>query len=103
MYEWFRYDPAPLDAQPFVVQIGVEDTAKALRAAQDTLIPWLMARKVISLDFRNIPICTQSFLHALLYEPLRIAWALRIPVHVENVEPGVRSNLQLLESYALGG
>jgi hypothetical protein len=51
----------------------------------------------------NIPILTQSFLHALLYEPLRVAWALKTEIYVVNTRPAVRSNLELLQNYALGG
>ena len=55
------------------------------------------------LDFRGMRFCTQSYLHALLFEALRLAWAKRVPIYVANVEPAVRSGLELLEDYALGG
>ena len=103
IHRWLRYDIPPKDAQDFIVNVGVEDTSQAMRVAQETLIPWLVQRKSIVLDFRGISICTQSYLHALLFEPLRMAWALRIPLFVANVAPGVKSNLELLENYALGG
>ncbi|KFE66134.1 hypothetical protein DB31_1199 [Hyalangium minutum] len=102
-HRWMRYEPPPADAQEFLVNVGVEDTKKAMQVATETLIPWLVQRRTIVLNFRGMEICTQSYLHALLFEPLRMAWALRIPIYVSNVQPGVRSNLELLENYALGG
>jgi hypothetical protein len=102
-HQWLRYDTPPADAVEFLVGVGVEDTKKATQVASNTLIPWLVQRKTIVLNFRGMEICTQSYLHALLFEPLRMAWALRIPIYVSNVQPGVRSNLELLENYALAG
>lgn len=79
-----------------------EDTAAAQRLA-GKLARRLTSRLPVGLDFRGLAIGTQSYLHALLFEPLRLAWALRIPIYVLNAEPAVRSGLELLESYALGG
>ncbi|MBI5495715.1 MAG: hypothetical protein HY904_11890 [Deltaproteobacteria bacterium] len=42
-------------------------------------------------------------LHALLFEPLRFAWAAQAPIHVINAEPAVKAGLDFLERYALGG
>ncbi len=55
------------------------------------------------LNFDGIDVCTQSYVHALLFEPLRVAWALKVPVYVKNAAPAVRSTLSLLENYALAG
>lgn len=63
----------------------------------------LTSKKSVVLDFRNIPVLTQSFLHALPYEALRVAWALKTDIYVVNARPAVRSNLELLQNYALGG
>ncbi len=80
-----------------------EDTSAAMRVAQQELTPRIFQREPVLLDFAGLNIVTQSYLHALLFEPLRLAWALRTPIHVANVEPAVRSTLELLENYALAG
>ena len=105
IHRWLRFEEPPpaSGAQRFLVQFAVEDTGKALEFASKHLLPRLMGKKPVVLDFRGIPILTQSFLHALLYEPLRIGWALRTEIYVVNAEPAVRSNLELLQNYALGG
>ncbi len=103
VHRWVRYDIPRVKTQKFVVNIAAEDTSEAVRFANESLMPRIIERKPVELDFQGIPICTQSFLHALLYEPLRMAWALRVPIYVTNVQPGVRSNLELLQNYALGG
>jgi len=45
----------------------------------------------------------QRSLHALSFEPVRLAWALRAPIHVVGAKPAVQEGLRFLESYALGG
>jgi hypothetical protein len=32
-----------------------------------------------------------------------VAWALKTPVYILNAQPAVKSTLELLENYALGG
>jgi hypothetical protein len=103
VHQWLRYDAPPPDVHVLLISVAAENTVEAQRFAQKSLVPRLLDRKPVALDFRNLPICTQSFLHSLLYEPLRLAWALRIPIYVLNAQPAVRSTLMLLEGYALGG
>ena len=50
-----------------------------------------------------VRVCTQSFLHALLHEAVRLAWARKVPMHVVNATPAVRAQLEFVESYSLGG
>jgi hypothetical protein len=57
----------------------------------------------MALDFTGLELCTQSWLHPLMYEPVRLAWALRVPIHVIGAQPAVREGLRFLETYALGG
>jgi hypothetical protein len=95
-------DEAPSGVRVFDATQHAEDTQAAQHFAR-VLLEQLNARHQIGLDFRGLSIGTQSYLHALLFEPLRVAWALRIPMFVLNAEPAVRSGLELLESYALGG
>jgi anti-anti-sigma regulatory factor len=103
IHHWLRYEDPPAGALRLLVSVAAEDTVAAARFAQETLEPRLLARQTVALDFRNLPICTQSFLHALLYGPLRLAWAKQVEIYVVNAQPAVRSTLELLESYALGG
>lgn len=110
-HRWMVHGPPPEDhekndgkqVKQFLVSLVAEDTASALQWAQERLLPCLFRREPVCLDFRNIQICTQSFLHSLLFEALRVAWALRVPVYVVGVEPAVRVGLELVENYALAG
>jgi anti-sigma regulatory factor (Ser/Thr protein kinase) len=103
IHRWIRFDPAPPEATPFEIQKQAENTPAAIQLAQNEITPRIFRREPIVLDFAGLRILTQSYLHSLLFEPLRLAWALRIPIYVKNVEPAVRSNLELLENYALAG
>ena len=103
IHRWIRFDPAPPEATVFEIQKQAENTPAAIQLAQNEITPRILRREPIVLDFSGLRILTQSYLHSLLFEPLRLAWALRTPIHVRNVEPAVRSNLELLENYALAG
>jgi anti-sigma regulatory factor (Ser/Thr protein kinase) len=102
-HRWIRFEPAPPEATTFEIQKQAENTPAAIQLAQNEITPRILRREPIVLDFAGLRILTQSYLHSLLFEPLRLAWALRIPIYVRNVEPAVRSNLELLENYALAG
>lgn len=103
IHRWIRFDPAPAEATVFEIQKQAENTPAAIQLAQNEITPRVLRREPIVLDFSGLRILTQSYLHSLLFEPLRLAWALRTPIYVRNVEPAVRSNLELLENYALAG
>lgn len=103
IHRWVRFDPAPAEATVFEIQKQAENTPAAIALAQNEITPRILRREPIVLDFSGLRILTQSYLHSLLFEPLRLAWALRTPIYVRNVEPAVRSNLELLENYALAG
>lgn len=47
--------------------------------------------------------CTQSFLHALLFEAIRLSWATQTPIYVEQASPGVETGIRLVDNYARGG
>lgn len=100
---WLRFEEPPDDCQRFIVSVAAEDTTKAEQYGNDFLIPRIVKGECIALDFRGYRICTQSFIHALLFAPLRVAWATRSPIYIVNAAPAVRSTLQLLEGYALAG
>lgn len=103
IHRWIRFDPAPSEATRFEIQKQAENTPAAILLAQTEITPRILRKEPIVLDFSGMRILTQSYLHSLLFEPLRLAWALRTPIYVLNVEPAVRSNLELLENYALAG
>jgi anti-sigma regulatory factor (Ser/Thr protein kinase) len=103
IHRWIRFDPAPPGSARFEIQRQAEDTPAAIQLAQSEITPRILRKEPIVLDFSGMRILTQSYLHSLLFEPLRLAWALRTPIYVANVEPAVRSNLELLENYALAG
>ena len=58
---------------------------------------------MIVLDFGGMDIVTQSYLHALLFSALRLAWARQSFIYVVNASSSVRSGIELVEDYALGG
>lgn len=103
IHRWLRFDAPPAGAQRFLVSVASEDTVAAEQFSADSLQPLIVQRVPVVLNFVNMSICTQSFLHALLFEATRLAWARRTPIFIENASPAVRSGLDLLESYALGG
>ena len=69
--------------------------------AKEQLMPRIVAKQPVVINFANISICTQSFMHALLFESLRVAWALQTPLYARNASDAVLDGLRLLESYAL--
>ncbi|MCC7539763.1 MAG: sensor histidine kinase [Deltaproteobacteria bacterium] len=102
-YRWLRFDTPPHDAIRTVVSVAAENVVAAQQYSATTLVPRIVERKIVVLDLVNFDSCTQSFVHALLFEAIRVAWALKVPIYVANARPAVRSSLELLESYALAG
>jgi hypothetical protein len=74
-----------------------------MRLAQEQMIPRLLKKEPVALDFVNVRIITQSFAHALLFEALRIAWAAQTPLYAVNAQPVVQSALRHVEQYAQAG
>jgi len=100
---WFTFGSAPDGATRVPVAAAEEDTLAAARISADGIVPRLLKKEVVELDFDGLDLCTQSWLHALLYEAVRLAWALRVPIHVVGAQPAVQEGLRFLEAYALGG
>ncbi len=100
---WLRFDDPPPEVLRVLIGVASEDTAEAAAFARSTLHPRVTARQPVALDFRNMRVCTQSYLHALLHETVRLAWAVKTPIYVVNAAPAVRAQLELVESYSLGG
>ncbi len=93
----------PPEVARFLVSVASEDTATAVAFAKATLVPAITTGAPVALDFRNWTVFRQSYLHALLYVPVRVAWATKTPIFVLNASPVVRSAIEWVESYALVG
>ena len=100
---WIRYGRSPANAKAFVVQYTSENTEQAETFAREQLEPRILRKEAVVLDFLGMEIATQSYLHALLYDALRLAWAKQSFIYVVNASPSVRSGIELIEAYALGG
>lgn len=104
IHKWLSFESPPAGTLKFIVRhTQVEDAGRAQSFAEEHLLPRLLKREALALDFAGITTCTQSYVHALLYEALRLAWARKAPIFILNAQPAVRSTLELLENYALGG
>lgn len=100
---WISFNPAPAGAELIGLHEARGNTLVAGEIGRQKLRPALLQGKAIELDFEGLDLCTQSWLHALLFEPVRLAWALRVPIHIVHAVPAVREGLRFLEAYALGG
>jgi hypothetical protein len=100
---WVRFESPPDGVDTFLVSAVAEDVEKAAKLSREELQPRLFQRQPVALDFRNIRICTQSFAHAVLYEAVRLSWAVQVPIYIENARPPVATAIRLVDNYARGG
>lgn len=100
---WLSFDAAPAGSERIPLRDARENTVAAGEIARTRIRAALLQGRAVELDFEGLDLCTQSWLHALLFEPVRLAWALRAPIHVIHADPAVREGLRFLEAYALGG
>jgi hypothetical protein len=96
-----RFENGPPGVLSIVVRIGAEDTAHALGLTTEHLLPRVSRGEPIELDFAGLAVCTQSYLHTLLFPVLRAAYAAGAGVYVTNASHAVCGALDFLESYAL--
>lgn len=61
------------------------------------------ARAVTNFPSRPGESCRRCIGHALLHESVRLAWACKVPMYVVNASAAVRAQIELVESYSLGG
>jgi anti-sigma regulatory factor (Ser/Thr protein kinase) len=103
IHHWVRFED--VDSPALVVRVADlrEDTSLAAHRAESEVKPAILSRGPVVFDFDGVEICTQSFLHALLFEAVRLAWAVRATLHAIHAAPAVRSGVEFLERYALGG
>jgi hypothetical protein len=97
---WLSFERPPARLTRFMVSAFVENNEEALKLAREALIPRLLKKEPVELDFLNVRLVTQSFAHALLFEPLRIAWAMQTPIYASNTQAVVRSALARVEEYS---
>ena len=98
-----RFERPPTGTLSWVVSSLADDAEKAAAMSREALQPELFARRPVALDFRGLDVCTQGFLHALLFEAVRLSWATRTPIYIENAAPGVQVGVRLVDNYARGG
>lgn len=96
-------DSAPEGVPRRLLAIASEDTAQATKFATEVLLPDVAAGRPVALDFINWQVFSQSYLHALLYLVIRMAWATKTTVYVVNAGAAVRSGIEWVEGYALAG
>lgn len=79
-----------------------KDEAKAVRLSK--ILPVLSAGTTLVLDFRAVRYATQSYVHALIGEVLQKFGepALEL-IEFRNCSPQVRSVIELVVDYSLGG
>lgn len=95
------YGEAPPDTWEFMVNIGAENTSLAEEISSKRMIPRIEKGDSVSLNFSGIDVCTQSYLHALLFEPLQIAYKNNVDIFIKNAKDPVVEGLTFLEAYAL--
>jgi hypothetical protein len=99
-----RFVDSPPEGVPRrLLSIASEDTAQAAKFATEVLLPDVAAGRPVVLDFINWQVFSQSYLHALLYLVIRMAWATKTMVYVVNAGAAVRSGIEWVEGYALAG
>lgn len=79
-----------------------KDAAREIRKSQ--ILPKLDVGESVCLDFNGITASTQSFIHALIGEPLhKYGEGLLDRVEFRNCKPQVKSVIEIVVDYSLGG
>jgi hypothetical protein len=96
------------ETRTIILSAGVggfaEDKDEARRIRVQQILPMLDENKRIILDFENVKFSTQSFVHAILGEVLkRYGEAALSRLEFRNCAPQVKSLIQLVVDYSLGG
>lgn len=101
--EYIIFEPENRNIYTIIkVKIGNEDTVHAEEFSKKYLIPMIEKGKPICLDFSGYRIVTQSYLHAILFNAVRRAYDLKIPLAIINSSSAVKDCIILLEWYTLG-
>src|SRR6266853_4515922 len=79
-----------------------KDAAKKLRT--EVIMPALLDNKAVIINFYGVTSSTQSFVHALVGEPLqKIGESVLNKLEFRSCAPQVRSLVELVVDYSLGG
>lgn len=79
-----------------------KEDAKAIRI--ERILPALGKGDTVVLDFRNVEYATQSYIHALIGEPLRrFKDEALARLEFKNCSPQLKSLVELVVDYSLGG
>lgn len=79
-----------------------EDKDAAARLRKRDLLPTLAAGNSIELDFRGVTLTTQSFIHALISEALRLHGEPALErISFKGCEPAVRDIIETVVQYVL--
>jgi uncharacterized protein DUF4325 len=79
-----------------------KDAAKELR--KDVILPALLENKTVVLDFSNVTSSTQSFVHALIGEPLqKFGEAVLGRMEFHACAPQIKTLVELVVDYSLSG
>lgn len=79
-----------------------KDAAKEIRIAK--ILPSLERHEKIVLDFKNVSYATQSYIHALIGEPLKKHQEAALEkMEFKNCSPQLKSLISLVVDYSLGG
>ena len=84
--------------------VFVENKEEAQRWRQQEILPALANGEHIVLDFQHVQYATQSFMHALISEPLKRykEGALDL-IEFRNCSPALRTVVEWVVDYSLGG
>lgn len=98
---WIRFDIPKENFMEFVISVAAENTVKAEEFANNEIIPRIKNKQPLILNFTNIPICTQSFMHALIFNAVKIAYELKVPLYAKKATPTIIDSIKLVENYGL--
>lgn len=99
---YIRFANVPKGAFEFSVKIAAENTAKAEYFSEAILLKKIAERIPVVFNFANVRICTQSFLHALLFGVLQEASKHNVALFAINLNDTVKDQVRLVEMYTLG-
>jgi len=80
-----------------------EDVEAAARIRDHEVIPKLLGKEVVILDFSGIRVITQSFAHAILYKILRDLLHVRSSLFLFGCTNAVKAAIRAVAAYARSG
>lgn len=92
----------PASVLKIKLSIANESTVEAEKYSKKYLIPNIEKGKELCLDFSGFKITTQSFLHAILFNALKLAYERNVQIYAINMSSAVKDCILLLEWYTLG-